>query len=186
MGGMYSAGAIGWREGLEEWYQSYHGHNPFIPAFGDPYPGNAPVFKPPREGDPVNIRAVTVDPRGIVWFASGEVEGWRGPTYGIAAWEGTGPRPEQGRFTYFDPMALGAAEYNALELQALPDGRLVAGFPSTGLLVWNPGDAKGHRLTTKDGLPGNHIGRLYLDRMVDPPALYVPTDGGLAVFRAVP
>ena len=25
-----------------------------------------------------------------------------------------------------------------------------------------------------------------LDRMVDPPALYVPTEGGLAVLRALP
>jgi hypothetical protein len=60
------------------------------------------------------------------------------------------------------------------------------GFPTSGLLVWNPGDDKGHRVTTKDGLPGERIGRMSLDRMHDPAILFVPTDGGLAAFRAVP
>ena len=68
----------------------------------------------------------------------------------------------------------------------MPDGRLVLGFPSTGLLVWKPGEARGHRLTVRDGLPGEAIGRMSLDRMVSPPALYVPTEGGLAVYRQVP
>ena len=60
------------------------------------------------------------------------------------------------------------------------------GFPNTGLLVWKPGDAKGRRFGVPQGLPGEQIGRLYLDRMTDPPALYVPTEGGLAVLRALP
>ena len=89
-------------------------------------------------------------------------------------------------FTYFDPTALGAIEYNILELQALPDGHLVLGFPSSGLLVWDPGDVKGHRITQRDGLPGERIGRTSQDRMHDPPLLLVPTDGGLAIFRGVP
>ena len=179
MGGLSSAGALHWKQSLFDWYQSYRPINPFDPAFGDPYPGNPPVFLPPREGDFVNIRAIAPAPDGTVWFASGEVEGWRGPTYGLAAWDGK-------RFTYVDPIAIGAADHNVLELVALPDGRLVLGFPDSGLLVWRPGEAKGHRLTTTDGLPGNRIGRMYLDRMVEPPALYVPTEGGLAVFRAIP
>ena len=180
MGGLYSAAAIGWTPTLAEWYESYKGHNPFVPAFGDPLPTNPPIFRPPNYADPVNIRAVAPGNDGMVWFASGEVEAWRGPTYGIAGVD------EKNRITYYDPIQLGAIEYNVLELVALPDGRLVMGFPNSGLLVWKPGDAKGHRLTTKDGLPGDRIGRMYLDRMVDPPALYVPTDGGLAVFRSVP
>jgi hypothetical protein len=49
--------------------------------------------------------------------------------------------------------------------------------------VWKPGDAKGTRVTAGEGLPGQAIGRMFLDRMVSPWALYVPTDGGLAVFR---
>jgi len=137
------------------------------------------VFVPPRYGDPVNIRGVAVTHDGVAWFASGEVESWRGPTYGIAAYDGK-------HFTYFDPTALGAIEYNILELQALPDGHLVLGFPSSGLLVWDPGDVKGHRITQRDGLPGERIGRMSQDRMHDPPLLLVPTDGGLAIFRGVP
>jgi hypothetical protein len=139
------------------------------------------VFHPPTEGDNVNLRAVAVAPDGMAWFASGETlnETWRGPTYGLAAYDGK-------HFTYFDPTRLGSVEFNILELQALPDGRLVMGFPTSGLLVWNPGDDQGHRITTKDGLPGERIGRMSLDRMHDPAILLVPTDGGLAAFRAVP
>ena len=57
------------------------------------------------------------------------------------------------RFTRFDPTGLGSLEYNILEMQALPDGRLLLGFPGSGLLVWRPGDPAGHRLTVRDGLP---------------------------------
>ncbi len=71
-------------------------------------------------------------------------------------------------------------------LQALPDGRLVLGFPTSGLLVWKPGDSRGHRLTVSDGLPGENIRRMQQDLMHDPPLLLVPTEGGLAVFRQVP
>lgn len=179
LGGLYSAGAVHYREALADWIQSWKPVNPFDPAFGDPYPPNEPVFDPPKEADPVNIHAVSVAPDGVIWFASGEVESWRGPTYGIASWDGH-------RFAHFDPTALGAIEYNTLELQALDDGRLVLGFPSSGLLVWMPGDAKGHRLTVSEGLPGQHIGRMSTDRMHAPPLLLVPTEGGLALFRDVP
>ena len=179
MAGLTSAGAIGYREALSEWVQSWEPHNPFDPAFGDPYPGSPPVFSPPREGDYVNMRAVQVTPDGIVWFASGEAETWRGPTYGLASWDGH-------HFTVFDPTRLGGIEYNILEMQALPDGRLVLGFPDSGLLVWKPGDPSGHRLTVRDGLPGERIGRTALDRMHEPPLLLVPTEGGLAVLRSVP
>ena len=186
MGGLTSAGAIHYKESLYDWLQSYQPINPFDPAFGDPYPGNPPVFKPPIEGDAVNIRGVAVTRDGTVWFASGEAESWRGPTYGLARWGGGA------RFDHIDPTALGSIEYNILELQALPDGRLVLGFPNSGLLVWNPGDARtpgemrGHRLTMRDGLPGEQIGRMWLDKMHSPPILFVPTDGGLAAFRQVP
>ena len=174
MGGLTSAGALGFREKLDEWRQSWKPINPFVPAFE-----GAPVFVPPRYGDPVNIRGVAVTPDGVVWFVSGEVESWRGATYGISAYDGK-------RFTYFDPTALGALEYNILEVQSLADGRLVFGFPSTGLLLWQPGEAKGRRITQRDGLPGERIGRISQDKMHDPPLLLVPTDGGLAVFRNLP
>ena len=179
MGGLTSAGAIHYREGLGDWVKSWKPYNPFDPAFGDPYPGNAPVFNPPTEGDSVNLRGVAVTPDGMVWFASGEVENWRGPTYGLASWDGH-------HFLHIDPQALGATEYNILELQALPDGRLVLGFPNSGLLVWRPGDPHGERINATNGLPGNQIGRMSLDKMVSPYALYVPTENGLAVYRKVP
>jgi hypothetical protein len=174
MGGLTSAGALGFREKLEDWVQSWQPVNPFVPSFEVP-----PVYLPPRYGDPVNIRGVAVTPDGIVWFVSGEVESWRGPTYGIAAYDGK-------RFSYFDPMKLGALEYNVLEVQALADGRLVFGFPDSGLLVWEPGAPQGHRVTQRDGLPGERVGRMSQDRLHDPPLLLVPTDGGLAIFRALP
>jgi hypothetical protein len=183
MGGLTCAGAIGFREQLNAftdgdpgmpWVYSWEPYNPFIPAMTDP-----PVFTPPSDGDPVNIRAVAVTPDGTAWFASGEVESWRGPLYGLAAWDGR-------HYAHFDPTALGSLDYNILEMAALPDGRLVLGFPNSGLLVWKPGDAQGHRLTTSDGLPGESIRRISLDRMHSPPILFVPTDGGLAAFRQVP
>lgn len=179
MGGLTSAGALGYREALDDWIKDWGSFNPFDPAFGDPYPGHPPVFNPPVEGDPVNIRAVAVTPDGMVWFASGEAEAWRGPTYGMASWDGH-------NFAYLDPTRLGALEYNILEMKALPDGRLVLGFPTTGLLVWKPGEPAGHRLTVREGLPGEHIRRLSLDLMHQPPLLLVPTDGGLLVLRDVP
>jgi hypothetical protein len=52
--------------------------------------------------------------------------------------------------------------------------------------VWKPGDARGKRMGFGEGLPGQAIGRMYIDRMVDPPQLLVPTEGGLAVVRALP
>jgi len=186
MGGLTSGGALNFKEKLEDWVQSWEPVNPFAPAFEWP-----PVFQPPAMGDPVNIRGVAVTPDGVVWFVSGEVESWRGRTYGIAAYQetctGTGAnRNCRSSLSYFDPTALGAAEYNILEVEALADGRLVFGFPNSGLLVWEPGEAKGRRITQSDGLPGERIGRMSQDRMHDPPLLLVPTDGGLAVFRNLP
>ena len=182
MGGLTSAGAVHWKPDLAEWIQSWSPHNPFDPAMGDD-PWSVPLFNPTTEGDSINVRAVAVTPDNIAWFASGEVESWRGRTYGLASWD---PQHPATRFVPWDPMQLGSSEYNILELVALPDGRLVLGFPSTGLLVWKPGDPKGHRVTQRDGLPGESIRRMSLDLMVDPPALLVSTEGGLAVFRQVP
>src|SRR4051812_37555313 len=94
MGGLTNAGAIGFKDKLEDWVQSWQPVNPFVPAFEWP-----PVYLPARMGDPVNIRGVAVTHDGMAWFVSGGAEGWRSPHYGIAAWDGK-------RFTYFDPIAL--------------------------------------------------------------------------------
>jgi hypothetical protein len=174
MGGLTNAGAIGFKDKLEDWVQSWQPVNPFVPAFEWP-----PVYLPAHMGDAVNIRGVAVTHDGVAWFVSGGAEGWRSPHYGIAAWDGK-------RFTYFDPIALGAVEDNILEVQALDDGRLLFGFAGSGLMVWEPGESKGRRITQRDGLPGERIGRIEIDRMHDPPLLIVPTDGGLAVFRSLP
>jgi len=174
MGGLTNAGAIGFKEKLQDWVQSWQPVNPFVPAFEWP-----PVYLPAHMGDPVNIRGVAVAHDGMVWFVSGGAESWRSPHYGIAAWDGK-------RFTYFDPIALGAIEDNILEVQALDDGRLLFGFAGSGLMAWEPGEKKGRRITQRDGLPGERIGRISQDRMHEPPLLLVPTDGGLAVFRSIP
>ena len=71
-------------------------------------------------------------------------------------------------------------------INRLADGRLVFGFPGSGLLIWEPGEPKGRRITHGDGLPGEQIGRMSQDHMHDPPLLLVPTDEGLAVFRSIP
>jgi hypothetical protein len=183
MGGLTNAGALKFKEKLEDWVQSWEPINPFSPSFEWP-----PVFVPPRMGDPVNIRGVAVTSNGVVWFVSGGADSWRTPHYGIAAYDEACPKqkPPCNLLTYFDPIALGAVEYNILEVQALADGRLVFGFPNSGLLVWEPGEPKGRRITQRDGLPGERIGRMSQDQMHDPPLLLVPTDGGLAIFRTVP
>ncbi|MFL5359828.1 MAG: hypothetical protein ACJ78U_02585 [Myxococcales bacterium] len=177
MGGLTTGAAIHWTPDLQLWRNSWKPDNPFDPAFGDG--SGPPIFETRREGDLVNIRAVAETMDGKIWFASGGNAGWRVPWLGLASWEGGT------RFQYYDPHKLGALEGNILELVGWED-RLVFGFPNTGLLIWKPGEAKGQRFGIPQGLPGEQIGRLYLDRMTDPPALYVPTEGGLAVLRSLP
>ena len=175
MAGLTSAAAIRWTPDLQLWRNSWEPDNPFVPAM--PGKGANSVF----DAIYINLRAVAVTLDGTVWFASGEVESWRGPTFGLAAWRDETPYQRK----FVDPRSIGAAEYNVLEMVAWDD-KLVLGFPSTGLLVWKPGEARGKRLGIKEGLPGEAIGRISLDRMVDPPQLLVPTEGGLAVLRSLP
>jgi hypothetical protein len=173
MGGLTSAAAIGWIPDLQLWWESFAPYNPFVPAFTSP-----PVFFPPSRGGNVNIHAIAETMDGLIWFASGETEDWRGPTFGLASWDGK-------LFKYYDPRSLGSLEYNILELAGWED-KLVLGFPSSGLLVWKPGTAQGKRMGIAQGLPGEQIRRMSIDRMVDPPQLFVPTESGLAVLRSLP
>ena len=175
MGGLTTGAAINWTQDLQQWWRQPE--NAFDPYFGDG--SGPPIFPTAREGDSVNIRAIAQTMDGKIWVASGGNVGWRVPWRGLASWEGGV------QFKYYDPQSLGALEGNILELVGWED-ELVFGFPNTGLLIWKPGDAKGKRIGIPQGLPGEQIGRLYLDRMTDPPALYVPTEGGLAVFRSLP
>src|SRR5438552_2208262 len=135
MAGLTSAAAIRWTPDLQLWRNSWEPDNPFVPAM--PGKGANSVF----DAIYINLRAVAVTLDGTVWFASGEVESWRGPTFGLAAWRDETPYQRK----FVDPRSIGAAEYNVLEMVAWDDKR-VLGFPSTGLLVWKPGEARGKRL----------------------------------------
>jgi hypothetical protein len=182
MAGQYTEGELGWTSNLDAWIDN--SANPFIVAFGDPYPPWAPVFEPPSEGSSVDIRAVAVDPSGVVWSASGyewnepNAQGeTTDPEYGIASYT-----PVTG-FTYYDPIALGFGTKNLVDMVALPDGRLVFGTYANGLRLWNPSTGAVQELTTAEGLPGDYIQLMYLDTRNGPPTIFVGTDGGLAVVQ---
>jgi len=128
--GRWTTGKIRWDPDLIDW-PSRPGHLAFELVFGDPYPSpptgefvNEPVFRPPLEGDPVSLSAVSLAPDGRAWLASGPY--YDGPddvAYGVAVWNGR-------VFQTYDPIAqLGMAERNVRDLIALPDGRIVLSGP---------------------------------------------------------
>jgi len=176
--GKWAAGKIRWTERLSLWH-SRSGAAAYAVAFGDPYDPltgkNPPVFRPPREGDPVDLSAVAVAKDGKVWFASGP-QSTGAKAYGIASWDGTS-------FRYFDPIRdAGLSDSNVRDLVALPDGRLaVAGF--SGLVLWDP--AAGRHVSV-GGLPGGNILALGLDARVAPATLHVATEQGAAALRVLP
>ena len=176
--GKWTAGKIRWTQQLSQWH-SRLGASTFAVAFGDPYDAasgrNPPVFRPPREGDPVELSAVTVAKDATVWFASGPQNTATRP-YGIASWDGNA-------FRYFDPVGdAGLPEANVRDMVALPDGRLaVASF--SALVLWDPAS---RRHTTVSALPRGTIQRLELDQRVSPPSLHVSTEQGAAALRVLP
>jgi hypothetical protein len=176
--GKWTAGKIRWTQQLSQWH-ARTGADTFEIAFGDPYDAatgrNPPVFRPPREGDPVDMSAVAVARDGTVWFASGPQSS--GPrAYGIASWDGKA-------FRYFDPVRdAGLPESNVRDLVALPDGRLaVASF--SALVLWDP---TAGRHTAVSGLPGGSIQMLELDGRVAPATLHVATELGAEALRVLP
>jgi hypothetical protein len=189
--GRWTAGKIVWVDDIPSWvFRS--GEQTFAAAFGDPYrrpvpadaPGffNEPVFRPPQEGDPVSLSAVSVAPDGRVWFASGPL--WESPPldvpYGVAVWDGR-------LFRVYDPIAeLGMGERNVRDLIALPDGRILLAGPTTGLLLWNPATGSRQQLRAPSWLPDDRVHRIELDTMVNPPALHVSTETGATVIRRLP
>jgi hypothetical protein len=175
-GGEYSAGLLGYTTNIADWVVNDRNH--FLVAFGDPYPPNPPVFTPPKEGDPVNLRGIAVAPNGLVWFASGPQWNDSDPTYGIASYD-----VAHYHLTYYDPAALGFPSKLLVDVVAMPDGTLVFADEHQGLVEWTPPNGPVKRVTTAQGLPSDQISRLYLDTMVKPPALYVATANGLAVMR---
>lgn len=190
LAGRWTAGKIFWSQDLSQW-MNRDGQQTFQVAFGDPYvrpvppdaPGyfNEPVFRPPMEGDPVNLSAVSVAPDGRVWFASGPTYG--GPLeipYGVAVWNGS-------VFRVYEPMLeIGMAERVVQDLIALPDGRILLAGPHSGLLLWNPASGARQSLRAPNWLADDQVQRLELDAMVNPPALHVSTSSGATVIRRLP
>jgi hypothetical protein len=183
--GRWTAGQIRWTQDLAGWLNR-PGNQIYAVAFGDPYQGpcgrafcNQPVFMVPAEGDVISIQAAAVAADGRVWFASGRTTTFDAPR-GLAVWDGKS-------FAYFDPARdAGMAENDVRDLVALPDGRLVLAGPNSGLVFWNPQTRSRTSLRAGADLPDDHVLRLKLDRMVDPPTLYVATYGGAAALRQLP
>ena len=149
----------------------------WVPTSCSPMSGGPPVFWPPTSGDPVSISATAVTPDGLVWWASGPFGG--DIAYGLASFDGK-------KFTYYDPISdAGMLENNVVDMVALPDGRLVLASQTTGLTFWD-GKKKHTSLRAGQGIPDDHIVRLELDTMVDPPVLHVATRGGAAALRVLP
>ena len=133
----------------------------------------------PQEGDTVSLSAVTVAKDGRVWFAGGATYSGD-PSYGIAVWNGHD-------FQYFDPVRdVGLGESAVRDLIGLPDGRVVVAGPNSGLVFWDPASGKRTAMRAGQGIPDDHVLRLELDMMVNPPALHVATWGGAAVLRVLP
>jgi hypothetical protein len=180
--GRWAAGKIRWDPlGPLHWVHR-SGADAFSEAFGDPYPGNQPVFFPPLEGDPVTLSAVAVTPDDTVWFGNrivyGPDSGER--NYGIASF-----RSGHG-FTYYWPTDVGMSEVDVQDIVALPDGRLVFAGPNTGLVFYDPATKESVPMRAGQGIPDDRVTQLELDTMVDPPALHVSTFGGAAVIRVFP
>jgi hypothetical protein len=179
--GRYTAGKIRWDPlGPYHWQHDRTGAEAFSEAFGDPYPGNPPVFHPPLEGDPVSLTAVAVTPDDTVWFGNKVFFAGEDQNYGIASF-----RSGRG-FTYHDPLDLGMAEPDVQDIVALPDGRLVFAGPNSGLVFYDPATGARRTMRAGEGIPDDHVLQLEVDTMVSPPALHVSTRGGAAVLRVLP
>ena len=185
--GRWTAGKIRWDADLFDW-SLRPGHLAFEATFGNPYPSpatgafvNEPVFRPPLEGDPVSLSAVSVASDGRVWFSSGPVySGVENIPYGVAVWNGQ-------TFRVYDPVTqIGMAERNVRDLIALPDGRIVLAGPHSGLVLWDPASGARQSLRAPTWLADDNVQRMELDTMVTPPALHVSTESGATVIRQLP
>lgn len=190
VGGRWAAGRITYLADNTDWYNNprANGSQAFGAAWGDPTSGcdgERPIFCVPQEGDYVNLSAVSVAPDGRVWWSSGILYNDPGDVnYGIAAWK---PGTNTAAMTYYDPMRdLGMGEENVRDLIALPDGRIVAAGPNSGLVFFDPKTGAHTAVHAGGGIPDDHVFRLELDTMVNPPALHVATWGGAAVMRVLP
>jgi hypothetical protein len=182
--GRWAAGKIIYVADNSVWF-ARGGDKAYAPAFGDHYTGgctdNRPVFCVPAEGEIVSLSAVTVATDSRVWFANSVFSSDPNEKpYGIAVFDGRG-------FTYFDPIRdAGMSEVNVRDMVALPDGRLVLAGATTGLVFWDPVKGTHTQVRAGQGIPDDHVNRLELDTMVNPPALHVSTWGGATVLRVWP
>jgi hypothetical protein len=67
------------------------------------------------------------------------------------------------------------SETDVRDMLALPDGRLVLAGATSGLVIWNPQTGAHTSLRGPQWLPDDHVLRIELDQMVNPPTLHVAT-----------
>jgi hypothetical protein len=180
--GRWSAGKIRWVADLKQWNMR-SGAQAYAVAYGN---GSDPVFPVSQLGDVVSLSAVAVAKDGSPWFASsffyGPVPSVPSPGSGRGLAHDTG----NARFTYVSPFAAGMSQQDVQDMVALPDGRLALAGASTGLVFWDPASGAKTALRAGQGIPDDGVRQLELDTMVDPPALRVATNGGVAVLRQLP
>ncbi|HET9597376.1 MAG TPA: WD40 repeat domain-containing protein [Anaeromyxobacteraceae bacterium] len=178
--GKWAAGKIRWTASPSDFTDvARSGQQIFSIAFGDPYPGNPPVFFPPAEGDPVSLSAVAVTPDDHVWFGSQARDAGE-TNYGLATFK------DHEGVVLLDPFQLGMAEGAVQDIAALPDGRVVLAGPSTGLTIYDPATKSHVNIRAGQGIPDDRVLAMELDDMVVPPALHVATRGGAAVITVFP
>ncbi len=162
MGGRWTGGAATWTPSLFAWARN--ALNPFWLAFS-----TVPVF-PVAPGHDVYIFGIAALSDGTVYFGS-----FIG--LGLARW-----RDREG-FHYLSPQGdLGLPGEEILDLQRLPDDTVLIQQYS-GVYRWNPRpEPRGQLMGAVTGLPGTPR-RLYVDSMLSPPAIWIATDGGIALVR---
>jgi hypothetical protein len=178
--GRWTAGLITWDPDPGDWFGRTG--RAFKLAFGDPYPvapdaagfRNEPVFPVAREGDSPHLTGAAVCPDGTVWFTSSGPD--TGTSDTVAVWDGKA-------FRTFPASSLGLGGSAVRDVACLPDGRVVLASFYSGAVIWDPAKKSA---TALPGLPSATITRVEVDRMVDPPTVYVSTDAGGAAVRVLP
>ena len=179
MGGQYTGGALAWTPTLYGWTcqraDCANGGNPFVHAWAMAWGG--PLFPVSHDGDSMNIRGVAVTHDGTAYFASGPQ--WNPGVdhmYGVAV-----VKPEG--VTYLDPGAdLHLPSNYLMDVVAMPDDTLVFAVMGNGLFRYNPQTGQTAQMA---GVPGD-VNLIYLDKMVEPAALYAATGEGIFVVRDQP
>ena len=134
----------------------------------------------------MSLSAVALAKDGTPWFASsffyGPVPSVPSPGSGRGLAHDTG----NAKFTYVSPFVAGMSEQDVQDMVGLTDGRLVLAGAHTGLVFWDPVSGAKTALRAGQGIPDDGVWQLELDTMVEPPALRVATNGGVAVLRQLP